>query len=314
MQVSHALGLLPIITYSGTVLFNFRLLDSSKPLTLEYVVVIVVSVPLSNRCLHSSNVWTIITASGSIDESWFYLVALAIEAHSGFLLRLFVDLRNAGVQKDYVAMERLFHVLARRIGEMRSILLRMYEENIPAVFYQRVRRYLGGWLNDETLPNGLIYEPETVGRRHAGGSAAQSPIMQALDIVLGVRHARKPDHEDTGVPSSAGAYLIEMRNYMTREQRECLSWLEENINLHAMVREAGVPPAVREAFNECVAQLRLTRDKHIGIVSTYIIAQAQKTEHKTKVQGTGGSNPIPFLKEVRSHMDTVHITSLPKDT
>lgn len=255
-----------------------------------------------------------ITASGSIDESWFYLVALAIEAHSGFLLRLFIDLRNASVRKEYDTVERLFRVLSSKINEMRGILMRMYEENIPAVFYQRVRRYLGGWLNDEQLPNGLIYEPELMGRSYAGGSAAQSPIMQALDIVLGVRHAKKPDHEDTGVPYSAGTYLIDMRNYMTREQRECLRWLEENINLHGMVREADVPTSVIEAFNDCVAQLRMTRDKHIGIVSTYVIVQAQKKEGQMKVQGTGGSNPIPFLKEVRSHMDTVYISSHPKGT
>lgn len=248
------------------------------------------------------------TATGSIDESWFFMVALAIDARSGHLLRTFLTAANAAQLGDHAALHAQLVEIATEIGKIEVILMRMYEGCIPAVFYQRVRRSLGGWLNDPHLPDGLQYGPAggEEWKRLAGASAAQSPLMQALDVVLGIRHARRPDHEaNTGV-ASAGNYIIEMRNYMSREQRGCLEWLEEHVNLYHLVHEPGVSDETRRVYGECVAKLRSVRDKHLAMVSTYIVAQAQKGEDRNvKVTGTGGSNPIPFLKEVRSHMDSV---------
>ena len=254
------------------------------------------------------NLWTLTTFSGAVDESWFYTVSIALEAHSAEIIRLCLDISEASNDEDYPHLQSLLHELATKINELTSTLVRMYEENIPAVFYQRVRPYLAGWLNNDALPGGIYYGNETTPRKYAGGSAAQSPLIQSLDIVLGIRHAKCLDHENTGV-GSAGNYLVGMRRYMSTSHREFLGWLEENINIHAMLNRPGVPANVHEAFNGCVSSLRTFRDKHMAMVCAYVNVQATKCAIKgeAELKGTGGSNPIPFLKEIRSHMDKVVI-------
>lgn len=292
LQLAEALGTKAIVTYCSSVLYNFRLLDPSQPLSLD-------------------NVWSLHTSSGSIDESWFYTVSLLIEAQSGELIPLFLQLQEVADAQNYNSLQTGLQQLSARITDLQTNFLgRMYEENIPAVFYQRVRRYLSGWFNDEHMPKGLYYGLDPNPRRLAGGSAAQSPLIQCLDIVLGIRHAKRPDHEDTGV-GSAGNYLLEMRQYMSANHRAFLEWLEGRVNLWAAIGKDGVPEECREAFNECVRRLRCFRDKHLAMVTTYINIQAAKSDAKSSVKGTGGSNPVPFLKEVRSHMETVVLPERP---
>lgn len=225
---------------------------------------------------------------------------------------MYIRIALASKERDYETFETLLKSLSFEIESLEGILMRMYESNLPAVFYQRVRRYLGGWLNDDSLPEGILYGKEMIPRKYAGGSAAQSPTIQSLDIILGVKHLEK-DHllGGTGVPS-AGAYILEMRKYMARDHREFLLWLEENINVHDMVTQPNVPLKVINAFNECLERLKTFRNKHLSMVSIYILVQAQKTEGKGETKGTGGSNPVPFLKEIKSHMDTTFVLSTPQ--
>lgn len=299
-QVSEAIGVPPIITYAATVLFNFRPIDPMKPLSLEY--------QKYPTCLHNRNTWTIITGSGSIDESWFYLIQLAIDLESGGIFRIVFDIARSSHKSDFDQMHTLLGQLADKIVNLEKIMMRMYEENIPSVFYNRVRRYLSGWLNDEEFPDGVYYGVEKVGRKYAGGSAAQNPTIQALDIAFGIRHGRK-DHKGivTGV-TSAGKFSLEMRQYMVKNHREFLHWLEDNINIRYMVDQSSVPIAVKEKFNECLSKLRTFRDSHLVMVATYVIAQAQKSSTTTPAKGTGGSNAIAFLKEIRSHMDDAYMS------
>lgn len=232
---------------------------------------------------------------------------MAIESCSGEIIRLILNSASAAGSCSYEALLDHLTKLASAIINLESTLMRMYEENIPAVFYQRVRRYLSGWLNDEELPEGLLYGEDPTPKLLAGGSAAQSPIIQCLDIALDVQHG-DPQAEtvNTGV-GSAGAYLREMRRYMARGHREFLGWLEENINLRKSLLKSNMPSSVRRAFNDCVQAVRSFRNKHLSMVSTYITVQATKIASGHPIKGTGGSNPIPFLKEVRSHMDHLEL-------
>lgn len=231
-----------------------------------------------------------------------------IESRSGEIIRLIIESVNAAKTGSYETLLSHLAKLSLAICNIEATLMRMYEENLPAVFYQRVRRYLSGWLNDEELPEGLLYGEDPTPRRLAGGSAAQSPIIQCLDIALDVRHAApQTEQVNTGV-GSAGAYLREMRQYMSRNHRDFLGWLEENANLRkALLLNPNVPSLVRETFNDCVQALRSFRDKHLAMVTAYVTIQAAKAATSRTVKGTGGSNPIPFLKEVRSHMDRLEL-------
>jgi indoleamine 2,3-dioxygenase len=243
------------------------------------------------------------TASGSIDETWFYLVSIAVDCHSGKMLTTSIEIANAFHRIDYVEMHSLLLQLAEIIVEIERVFCRMYEENIPAVFFQRIRRSLAGWLNDSDLPDGVYYGDEREGRRYAGASAAQSPVIHALDVVLGVSHKSKnDDNGETGV-TSAGAYILDMRNYMAKNHRDMLRWLEENICIRSMVSGKDIPQNIKDAYNFCLQKLRSFRDTHLAMVSNYIVVQAQKSN--SAIKGTGGSNPVPFLKNVRSHMDNL---------
>ena len=67
----------------------------------------------------------------------------------------------------------------------------MYERNDPQLFYTRIRPFLAGTRNAATLPNGVFYENESGGgtfRAYNGPTAAQSSLMQFIDIALGVQH------------------------------------------------------------------------------------------------------------------------------
>ena len=100
------------------------------------------------------------------------------------------------------------------LAQMNDAFQRMYEKCDPYVFYWKIRPYLAGWENmaEAGLPFGLIYEgvdsfwsAETDEyadmshlsegerllrqyRRYAGGSAAQSSLIAALDVFLSLIH------------------------------------------------------------------------------------------------------------------------------
>ena len=115
-----------------------------------------------------------------------------------------------------------------------------------------------------------------------------------------------------------------MRNYMPGPHRRFLEMLTQvsNIRSYAMKHRSGSP--VRDAYNTAVMALGSFRDKHIQIVSRYII-MAAKTRledpqrrmettniatatskatgtaetDKNVLYGTGGTDLIPFLRHTR---------------
>lgn len=128
-----------------------------------------------------------------------------------------------------------------------------------------------------------------VGKRYAGGSAAQSALIHSLDIFLGVEHQPTGEgpHAVLGRHKSAAAsqehrvnFLKEMRYHLPRNYRAFLSALEGLPSLRQYVQSLDSRDPVAErvinAFNECVHQMKVFRDKHIQIVTLYIIIQSTK--------------------------------------
>ena len=209
---------------------------------------------------------------------------------------------------------------------MSAIIQRMNSECDPDIFYNSIRPYLAGWNNmsHAGLPYGVIYEgtsrfytnpPHPVDwitgyRTYAGGSNAQSALIQALDIVMGIDHrptGEKRDTEGEGVPPpKKHEFIKEMREYMPGPHRRFLEDLTRVSNIRDFV--SSYPDSLegerlREAFDACLVGLRRFRDIHIQIVSRYILAPSRKTTVKKASPGgetgTGGTALIPFLKQVR---------------
>ena len=48
--------------------------------------------------------------------------------------------------------------VADRIEGMTDLFVTMHETVQPAFFFQRIRPYLSGWMNNPTLPDGVVYQ------------------------------------------------------------------------------------------------------------------------------------------------------------
>lgn len=279
-EVSRLLDLKPVISYASTVLFNWALIEPSEPFSLRNI-----------RCLN--------TITGSPDEAWFYMVSIASEALGGQIISTIFDLQaQLHNSRPNVAKES-FDLLIILINQLAKTIDQMYVNNYPNVFYKRTRKYLSGWSNDPALPEGLHYGPNETGEFYHGASAAQSPLIQLIDIALGITHPVKQDVDASGETRVGlpGAYLAEMHDYMLKEHRECLHYLKATLSIKEMAQVLDL----EASYNRCIEAVKEFRSAHIRMVSYYIVAQAAK-EHQ-EIQGTGGSNPIPFLKTIRNHTE-----------
>lgn len=247
------------------------------------------------------------------------------------------------------------HTLAETIDELGSLLVRMYESCDPHVFYHRIRPYLAGSKNmkDAGLPNGVFYD-EGNGRgewrQYGGGSNAQSSLLQFFDIVLGVEHRptgekRTERSESEGEPGSAPPprhnFIHEMRKYMPGGHRKFLQAVESVSNIREYVEANRHHRTLVLAYDACLAMLKALRDKHITMVSRYIIVKSrersvsrsrgrqleadspqamrrptnlasvkydsngQKEQKTKKLRGTGGTALIPFLKQARDEVGEI---------
>ena len=290
------------------------------------------------------NLATLSTFTGSLDESWFYLVSVAIEARGAAIIPLMLHAMEAVRVKDSRAVTECLHTMAERVDEIGTLLQRMYENCDPHVFYNRIRPYLAGSKNmaDAGLPNGVIFE---TGRsddhyvHYGGGSNAQSSLIQFFDIALGVEHRptgekRKTDSSESEAEGQAPPprhnFIQDMRSYMPGPHRRFLEHVSTVANIRDYVEAHRSNRSLTIAYDACLAMLRALRDKHIQMVSRYIIVksresrshsrslspqnapQRQNLAHASrggsshngklgtkKLRGTGGTALIPFLKQAR---------------
>jgi indoleamine 2,3-dioxygenase len=250
----------------------------------------------------------------------------------------------------------------------------MYDKCDPYVFYWKIRPYLAGWENmaEAGLPHGLVYEgvddtaepfsEEKIYRRYAGGSAAQSSLIAALDIAFGVEHHKtgsRPSHNEEKAPAKGNKFLMSMRKYMPKQHRQFLEDLEVAANIRPYMlqlfenyKNGDISPlemSIVDSYNNCLDQLKLFRDKHVQIVTRYIISQARSKSPREPqkpsatdmdkqvegppavkeelphllglarplasdakvVRGTGGTNIMPFLKQSRDETRDMQINMGP---
>ncbi|KAJ2962832.1 hypothetical protein NQZ79_g2134 [Umbelopsis isabellina] len=336
-KIATVLGVCPVVCHASVVLWNYKPLWEDGPLDL------------------SSNLGALTTYSGSVDEAWFYLVTVAIEASGAPALKPIMSaIENIELGQEKQLLDNLNDIQSC-LKNMNVDLARMSEKCDPYVFYWKIRPYLAGWENmaDAGLPLGLIYEgvdnlwytetdeyadmshlseAERVLRQYrtyAGGSAAQSSLIHTLDVAFGVEHhptgerkSRRPSnaqrldrynnmpptnpgeqltskrrsepgsanmqrsYSNEPVKSNRNNFIQTMRKYMPREHRHFLSDLEKAANIRPYmlklqsIHELGdltpLQTQLLEAYNSCLDQLKAFRDKHVQIVSLYIVNQARK--------------------------------------
>jgi indoleamine 2,3-dioxygenase len=263
MALSHRLGRPPIVMHATLVLNNWRRLDPDRPLALD-------------------NVDTQFTFTGSFDEKWFYLATLGVELAGAPAIVALVDAVTASQPEDDDTLVSHLSSLHTGIKAMSAALMRMHERCDPHIFYHRIRPYLAGW----PAP-GLTYAGTgTAPQIWAGGSAAQSSLLQSFDAGLGIRH----EHAHTR------DFLDAMLQYMPPKHRALVAALRQTSTIRTRAENGS--PALRDAYNACIAATDEFRRKHIGLTSQYIIKQAS-THVGPGTIGTGGTDFVEFLRESR---------------
>ncbi|KAF9090906.1 hypothetical protein BGX29_011233, partial [Mortierella sp. GBA35] len=283
-KVADMLEMQPVLTHAAVVMWNWRLLYKDGPRDLN-------------------NLDTLGTLSGSSDESWFYLVTTAIEATGAPVLIKILNAMQQVRDKDIAGLTKELEGIRGIIEDLVAVLRRMFEKCDPYVFYWKVRPYLAGWENmaEAGLPNGVRYEGVDNGeyKKLAGGSAAQSSLIHALDIAFGVEHhptGFRPNKAGAapaanGTPAAAPApaaavkptnFIQKMRFYMPGPHRSFLTHLTEVSNIRQFVTEKAAGKRTAEieklitVYDECVHQIKVFRDVHIQMVTLYIVMQANR--------------------------------------
>lgn len=331
LTVAHYMAIPPVPTYAAENLWNFTLID-----------------PKASAC-DPDNIQVLSSFTKSADEAWFFALPTAIEARGAPLITLALAAFCDVSKNDVFALVDRLREMTGHIQALSSLLPRMYEKCDPDYFYHKIRPFLAGTISAE-LPNGILFETQDgvgIFQKFKGPTAAQSPLFHFLDIALGVIHRptgmvadsnSSPDSPHTGDPFLSVDILIsliastnmlqEMRQYMSEPHRRFLDHTAKLANIrqyvHSHQHEEGVP----EAYNDCLAALTLYRNKHIQMVTKYIVipsraaAQEQLPEtepgtagrmpvgddktslnHSPKdsvVLGSGGTAPVEFLKQVRN--------------
>jgi indoleamine 2,3-dioxygenase len=280
-EVARALGRPPVLSYASHALFNWSKLDAEAGIEL-------------------GNLARIENFYGGIDEDWFVLVHVAIEAKAGPAISKLIDAQQAVIERNPLRLLDALSCTHRALGDMVAVLRRMPENCDPYVYYHKMRKFIFGWLNP-ALPNGVRYEGVEEWRdrpqKFRGETGAQSAIIPAIDAVLGIEFEKdNPFYR----------HLVEMREYMPPPHRKFIEDLERNAAEARMrdyiVSVADEWPALAQKFDDTLQQNHKFRNLHLKYAREYINNQVQRSSSSPVDVGTGGT---PFMQYLGQHQQDV---------
>ncbi|KAI9442106.1 Indoleamine 2,3-dioxygenase [Lactarius indigo] len=298
LEICAQLQLPPVITYSDDVLYNWALKD-----------------PPAELLPALDNLRSLTLFTGTRDEEEFYLTSARIELRGVDALEIMRATMDELFVGDILAAHRItryLHSLARVLDDLTRILLAVRDGCDPDVFYHSIRPWFNGadsgtrkWFFD-----GLEAHPELVFPNELSGpSAAQSALIHALDVFLGVDHTSTPSSSPTLELAPAGGaaasacvspetpFLVRMRAYMPRHHRNFLRHLAAAPRpLRAAVERTG-GTALTDAYNAALAALRRLRDAHLRIVTLYIVGPSHRSPPASRtpaltVQAKGATEDV----------------------
>ncbi len=246
-----------------------------------------------------------------------------MEARAGPLIETMLGALDAVEENDVRAIINALEYFTRSLHKIGKLLERMDEQCNPQVFYHTIRPFLAGSMNMEAagLPNGVFYdegEGQGTWRKYRGGSNGQSSLIQFFDAILSVDHSR------------SGGFHAEMRRYMPGPHARFLQDIEAIANIKSYVESHQDNMELLMSYNAAVASLSGFRDKHIALVTRYIIIPSHSPKPVSSVKrrdiasastklvsekpltqelrGTGGTKLIPFLQTSRDETSEATVT------
>jgi indoleamine 2,3-dioxygenase len=264
----------PILSYASYALHNFRRLDPNGPVAIGNIVLIQ-------------------NFLGGIDEEWFILIHVDIEAKAAGALNSILPAQDAVTKgDDETLIVHLSHI-AHSLTAMCNTLDLMPKNCDPYIYFTRVRPYIHGWKNNPSLPSGMRYEGvseyQNLPQTFRGETGAQSSIIPALDAALTVAHEDDP----------LKRYLMEMRDYMPKADREFIQRIESgpSVRNYVLTRYQHVPE-LREKYNNAIDLIERFRSTHLTYAEQYIHQQSQRSLSNPSAVGTGGT---PFMTYLAKH-------------
>jgi indoleamine 2,3-dioxygenase len=273
-EVAKHLGRPPVLSYASYALHNWRRVDPDGPVAVGNIVL------LQNFL-------------GGLDEEWFVLIHIDIEAKAAPAIASLLPAKAAVKNEDSDTLEKHLGAIASSLTEVCRTLERMPEFCDPYIYYTRVRPYIHGWKDNPGLPDGVIYagvaDYGDVPQKFRGETGAQGGIIPALDEALGIAHKDDP----------LRAYLMEMREYMPPRHRTFIEAIERGPSIHDYVAARHrEQPVLREKYNECIRLIERFRTRHLEYAAMYIQRQNQKSTLNPTAVGTGGT---PFMVYLEKH-------------
>ncbi|PVV02191.1 hypothetical protein BB560_003357 [Smittium megazygosporum] len=268
-KVSEYLGINPIHTNSAIVLWNWKLLNPELGIDLD-------------------NLDTLYSFTRTSDETWFCLVSLLIEYAGGDLIKYSGLANHAALNNDLPGVISALGGITATMKKFSKLMFKMPEKCSTHVFYWSIRPNLAGWESIESsgLKGGVTYlgvdtEPGSnaqyesvsrdgkVYRKYSGASAAQSSIIQFIDIALGIKHYATQEEFAQGISKynsssnqsqkyiqpPGNPYLLKMRDYMTMKHRQFLLDFEKAciIRKYVFLNTQDVSRPSGDAFSELLS-------------------------------------------------------------
>lgn len=257
-----AMGRQPIVHYACMQLYNWRRVDKSRPLS-------------------GDNAELLVQFLGGVDETWFYVSNIDLELLAAPLLVAAHGAVAAAAHEDKDDLYRSLATIAEGMPAIHAALERQREWTDPHVFFHRVRPFVQGWPTSGVLYEGVSDQPRLL----IGGSAGQSSVIQALDAVLGIAHARP----------QTGAYLRMLRDYMPPGHRRFINDCERLSGLRSFIAQS-TDADLREAYNAAVEGITQFRTLHVRLAHDYI---TRPSGFNPDTKGTGGTSFASFLQDTR---------------
>ncbi|MEO1483378.1 MAG: indoleamine 2,3-dioxygenase [Myxococcota bacterium] len=271
VQLAQALGQQPLLPYSAYVLDNWDRFDREGPIDL-------------------SNIYMIQHFADGMDESWFVLIHVAIEAQAGSALALFPAILEAANHRDETRLLRLLSDMAIVWQSVNRIFDRMPDHCDPHVYFTRVRPYIHGWKDNPALGAGLVYDGcfDGAPQAYRGQTGSQSSIVPSMDALLGIGHDDDP----------LKAYLDELHYYRPPQHRAFIDRVRADSTLRGVAADGTA--ALKDAYNQVLRAVAAFRTRHLEYAASYIHRQALDHAGNHTDVGTGGT---PFMRYLKKHRD-----------
>ncbi|MBU0800707.1 MAG: indoleamine 2,3-dioxygenase, partial [Alphaproteobacteria bacterium] len=235
--LAEKIGQFPLLPYSSYTLDNWRKLDPAGDVNLD-------------------NIATIQNFYGGVDENWFILVHVEIEAKAGKALAAIPALLQAVSAQDKQGVIAGLTAVRSAWDKINPVFDRMPERCDPYVYYHRVRPYIHGWKGNPALPEGLVYQgvDKYAGKPQAfrGQTGSQSSIVPTMDALLGIAHENDPLRE----------YLDELHQYRPPRHRKFIEDVAAQSQLRTFVAESGDAEMVG-LYNDIIEHVQKFRTRHL---------------------------------------------------